>query len=203
MDSPKWLNFTKTLDALVNKHKLEHKANHTSITDDSDNNRILLSDLWGDIAKCFQRAANKTIPSIVVNEDTSVQKHNHGRIRDRVAWANHNIVKDINWLRKHLHYCLKYTDQQILPQTIVDINIHIARINKKRGIQIEYVNKTWNQQWLDTAKKEYYTLNLMLKQENRKLEEEQIKDCINNRNKAIDGGEKNLSLHYLTETKEL
>src|SRR5436190_613022 len=39
-------------------------------------------------------------------------------------------MKDINWLRKHLHYCQKFTDQQILPQTIVDINIHIARINK-------------------------------------------------------------------------
>ena len=85
MDSLKWLKFTKTLDALVNKHKIGHKATQTSLTDDSDNNRNLLSDLWGDIAKCFQRAANKNIPSIVVNEDTSVKRHNHGQIRDRVA----------------------------------------------------------------------------------------------------------------------
>jgi len=142
MNQPKWLKFTKILDTMVNKYNIGHKASQINLTDDNDHNRTLLSDLWGDIAKSFQRTANKTIPSIIVNEDKSVNAHNHERIRDRVAWANHDIVKDINWLRKHLHYCRRFKDQLILPKTIVDINIHIARINKKRGTQIEYVNST-------------------------------------------------------------
>ena len=53
MNSPKWLKFTKTLDFLVNKHKIGHKATQILLTNDSDHNRTLLSDLWGDIAKCF------------------------------------------------------------------------------------------------------------------------------------------------------
>ena len=42
----------------------------------------------------------------------------------------------------------------------------------------------------------------MLKQENKKLEEEQIKDCINNRNKAIDGSERKFISSLLNRDKK-
>ena len=144
MDKTKWSQFTKTLDAILIKHNVYRKADQVLLTEETNHNRTLLTDLWGDITKCFQRAANNTIPSIIVNEDTSINSHNHGRIRDRVAWANHELVKDINWLRKQLHYCNKYLDQLLLPKTIIDINIHISRINSKHGTHIAYINNTWN-----------------------------------------------------------
>ena len=111
------------------------------------------------------------------------------------------MVKDINWLRKQLHYCNKYTDQQILLQTIVDINIHIARINSKHGTHIEYINNTWNYQWHNSTKKEHYALNHMLKQEHKKLEEQQIKTSIDNCNKAIDREERKFITSLLNRDK--
>src|SRR5438034_604101 len=66
---------------MLTKHNVPHKAAQILITEDTDYNRNLLSDLWGDIAKCVQRAANKTIPSIIVNKDQSINSHNHSHIR--------------------------------------------------------------------------------------------------------------------------
>src|SRR2546423_12856216 len=113
---------------MLTKHNIHHKTTQITLTEDTDHNRTLLSDIWSEIAKCFKRAANKTISPIIVSEDTSINSHNHGHLRDRVAWTNYDIVKDINWLRKQLHYCNKYLDQLLLPKTIIDINIHISRI---------------------------------------------------------------------------
>ena len=85
MNKSKWLKFMKILDTMVNKHNISHKAAQICLIDDNDHNRTLLSDLWSDIAKCFQRTANKTVPLIIVNENTSINAHNHEQIRDRVA----------------------------------------------------------------------------------------------------------------------
>src|SRR5438045_878554 len=79
----KWVKFTEALDKLAAKHKIFNKAESIKLTADKDSNRNLITDAWSDIAKCFQRAANKTVPSIIVNEDTTVNLHNHGKIKER------------------------------------------------------------------------------------------------------------------------
>ena len=184
------------------KHKIYNKAESIKLTADKDSNRNLITDAWSDIAKCFQRAANKTVQSIIVNEDTSVNLHNHGKIRERNIWANHSIVKDINWLRNHLHHCNKFLGQQILSQTSIDINIQINRINNKYGTHIAHINNSWDLQWSKSARKEYYALNHILKQEHKKLRNNRSKQILITAIKQLMEEKGNLLHHYLIETRE-
>src|ERR1044072_2051989 len=71
------------------KHKLNHLLTHYKIVDSiaalEEQQMITREDLthtWANIAKCFQRTANQTILSIIVNEDTTLSQHVHGKLRD-------------------------------------------------------------------------------------------------------------------------
>ena len=45
MDKAKWLQFTKTLDIILTKYNILHKSTQILLTDDTDYNRNLLSDI--------------------------------------------------------------------------------------------------------------------------------------------------------------
>src|SRR5205823_15006117 len=85
--------------------------------------------------------------------------------------------------------------------TSIDINIQINRINNKYGTHIAHINNSWDLQWSKSARKEYYALNCILKQEQKKSDVAQITSNINNRNKAIDGGERKFITSLLNRDK--
>ena len=155
-----------------------------------------LTQLWADISKCYQRAANQTIPSIIVNEDTTIAKYEHFKIRDRMTWTHHEIIKDMNWLRNTIKKCAEHTDSHIQPPVIIETNITIVKINSKYKTDISYINNNWERNWLTNTKRELRTIKVHLRKEELRSNELQIKSAVEKRNSQIDGGKKSSYHHY-------
>ena len=142
MTTELWNQFRDKLDTALKKYKINEHINEA--LNNTAPNRNTLDTIWGNIAKCFTRTANKIIPNKTI--DTDKERNTNRKLNDSHEGPNHDMWLDVIWLRKMISNH-KLLDGQYIPEsTLTSSNIRIRQINRKHKLNVISIPDHWSLQ---------------------------------------------------------